>query len=252
MNHDGIALRVRRAELADDAALADLFNRAHSHLAGTVVRSAADIGWRCRRQPGMPDDGGVLIEDHGGTILGYAFIKGNGDVTEFAVGPNEPRRETTEHLIAACEERAVAHRAPRIRVNVPVSDEVVAAALEQAGWISSPAPGRRYVASIEPGRLVQGLTTAAQTDRVGSVEIVQTDPYPWQRRVISSGTESSLQLKADQRTFNELLLAGGSPWRAIVTGRLRVKPLTRAASAARFLKRIQVSAPWFHTLGDVL
>jgi hypothetical protein len=199
----------------------------------------------------MPDDGGLLVEDSDGTVHGYAFIKRNGDVTEFAISP-EAHPETATTLFSACEEQALATRAPRIRVNVPIADERVAHALERASWIPSPVPGRRYVASIEPGELMQSLASAAQMDRLRGVEVVQTDPYPWQHRVTILGSHPSLRLQADQRTFNEILLAGSSPWRAIMTGRLRVKPLTRTPMAARLLKEIQVSAPWFHTLGDVL
>lgn len=200
----------------------------------------------------MPDDGGVLVEDSEGTILGYAFIKRNGDVTEFAVGAESRRDEVAANLIVACEERATAAGAPRIRVNVPVSDEVVADALQNAGWTPAPAPGRRYVASIEPGRLVEYLATSADLDRVGGVEVVQTDPYPWQREVITLGDGNSLRLRADQGTFHEILLVGRSPWSAILTWKLRVRPFTKVPAAVRFLKSVQVSAPWFHTLGDVL
>ena len=96
-----VGLSVRRSETSDDAEMADVFNRAHAHIAGTVIRSAEDIAWRCRRQPGMPDEGGILVEDLAGSMLGYAFVKRNGDITEFAVDPDGPRRGAARALVAA-------------------------------------------------------------------------------------------------------------------------------------------------------
>jgi hypothetical protein len=250
MGRTGHELLIRGATAADDAALADMFNAAHAEFAGIAVRTAADIAWRCRRQPGMPDDGGIIVEAGDGRIVGYAFVKTNGDVTEFALAPGGQRHEAAASLIAACEEHALGHGAPHVRVNLPNSDTAVAGALEAAGWASAPAPGRRYVASVDPGRLARAL--AAGADPPGRVEVIVTDPYPWQSRVTTIGEGRVVQIEAGQGTFNEILLAGASPWRAILTGRLRVRSLGMTGPAVRFLRRIQVSAPWFHTLGDVL
>lgn len=248
-NNDGLS--IRRSETSDDAELADLFNRAHAHLAGTVVRSASDIAWRCRRQPGMPDDGGILVEDPDGRTVGYAFVKSNGDVTEFAVDPDGPRLATASALVTACEERALSTGATRVRVNIPVTDEAVASILEAAGWVALRPQGGRYVASTDPGKLVGSL--AAQTAMSARpITIVLSDPLAWQHEVTSVAGGTGLQILAGQRTLNEILLGGASPWKAVASRRLRIKPLVRTVSGVRYLKAVRVDAPWFHTLGDVL
>lgn len=248
--NDG-GLSVRRSEPADDAELADLFNRAHAHLAGTVVRSAEDIAWRCRRQPGMPDNGGILVEEQGGRPVGYAFVKANGDVTEFAVDAGGSRLAAATALVTACEDRARATGAPGVRVNVPISDDEVGSVLEDAGWVALRPQGRRYVASTDPGRLLRSLASrSAMSAR--AVEIVLSDPHPWQQEVTSIAAGAGFRILADQRTVNEILLGGASPWRAIVSRRLRIDPATATVSAVRYLKSVRVDTPWFHTLGDVL
>lgn len=248
-NVEGVS--VRRAEASDDPELAELFNRAHAHLAGTVVRSADDIAWRCRRQPGMPDDGGIVVADTEGKLLGYAFVKNNGDVTELAVDPDGPRRAAAAALVSACEDRGAATGAERIRVNVPISDEVVGQVLEASGWAPSRTQGRRYVASVDPGKLVRSLAEQSNLSGV-SVEIAVSDPLPWQHATASFGDGPTLRFGTDQRTFNEILLDGASPWKAVLTRRLRISPMARTLSGVRFLEAIQVGSPWFHTLGDVL
>jgi hypothetical protein len=199
----------------------------------------------------MPDEGGILVEDLAGSMLGYAFVKRNGDITEFAVDPDGPRRGAARALVAACEERGSATGAARVRLNVPIDDDVVARVLEDSGWVPLQTNGRRYVTSMDPGRLVRSL--AARSDaRSVPVEIVVSDPLPWQQNSTAVGDGPRIHLVADQRTFNEILLGGESPWKAVVSRRLRITPFARTVSGARYLKAVQTRASWFHTLGDVL
>jgi hypothetical protein len=199
----------------------------------------------------MPDEGAILVEDPTGRTLGYAFIKRNGDVTEFAVDPDGPRRAAASALVAACEERGSATGAARVRLNDPIDDDVVAGALEDSGWIPLRTKARRYITSMDPGKLVRSL--AARSDASGvPVEIVVSDPLPWQQNATAVGDNPRLQLRADRRTFSEILLGGASPWKAVASRRLRITPFARTVSGARYLKAVQTRASWFHTLGDVL
>jgi hypothetical protein len=199
----------------------------------------------------MPDDGGILVEDPVGRTVGYAFVKGNGDVTEFAVDPDGPRYAAATALVAACEERGSATGAARVRLNVPIADDIVAGVLEESGWVPLRTQGRRYITSMDPGKLVRSLAARSDVSDL-TVEIVLSDPLPWQRNATAVGHSPRLHLRADQRTFNEILLGGASPWRALASRRLRITPFARTVSGARYLKAVQVHAPWFHTLGDVL
>lgn len=256
---DNNNLVVRRAQAAEDAELADLFNRVHAGLAGPAVRTAADLAWRCRRQPGCSDEGAILVETTSGKLLGYAFVKDSGDILELVVAPEGPRGRVTSALITACEARAEAAGAERIRVNVPIIDEEVADALAAVGLAPSRAAGRFYVSTMDPGRLTQILASELGEGMWSRpVEIVLSDPLPWQpaRSVVGSNESSdrgpTLSMECRQRTLNQLLLRGASPWAALMLGRLRIRPVGKTVAGIRLLKRIQIQAPWFHTLGDVL
>jgi hypothetical protein len=104
---------------------------------------------------------------------------------------------------------------------------------------------------MDPGRLVRSLAARSEASGV-PVEIVVSDPLPWQQNATSIGDSPRLHLLADRHTFNEILLGGASPWKALASLRLRITPFARTVSGARYLKAVQTQAPWFHTLGDVL
>lgn len=123
--------------------------------------------------------------------------------------------------------------------------------LEAAGWVALRPQGGRYVASTDPGNLVRSL--AAQTAMSArAIKIVLSDALAWQHEVTSVAEGTALQILADQLTLNEILLGGGSQWKAVASRRLRIKPVARTVYGVRYLKAVRVDASWFHTLGDVL
>lgn len=239
--------------------MADLFNRSHHEVPGPVVRTALDIAWRCRRQPGMSPQGALLAEADDGRLLGYALVKVNGDVLELVVDSGPEASGAAAALIAACESRAREAGAERIRVNVPNVAETLTAALDVAGWAAAEPEARHYISAIDPGKLAQALAATPRRplgDLV--VEMITTDPMPWQeaRSMVrvgeAHGHTPRLTITADQATLNQVLLGGRSPWPALARGRLRVRPLARAFDAVRLIDSIAVTGPWSYHLGDVL
>lgn len=254
-----VGLTVRQAAIEDDHALADLFNRSHQEVPGPVVRTAADIGWRCRRQPGMSPEGAFLAETPDGGLLGYALVKDNGDVLEFVVDRGPYASDAAAALVAACERRARDTGADRIRVNVPTGAIAVAGALDAAGWAPAEPEARHYISAIDPARLVHALA-ANPTRPLGDfvIEVLTTDALPWQEarsRVSigdSTGRQERFTLECDQGTLNHVLLGGGSAWLALARRRLRIRPIRRAPEAVRIIDSIAVTEPWSYHLGDVL
>lgn len=250
-------LTVRRALPDEDAELADLFNRAHDRFTGVAVRSAGDLAWRYRRRPGVSDEGSILVEDQHGSLLGYAFIDDRGDVLELAVEPEGPRRAAATALITACEARARATGATRIRLNVPIVDAEVADALASAGMASSAPDRRLYVSGTDPHLLVEMLAAGMAGEApVGVVEIVVRDPLPWQPARSSvrlrEAPGPSLAIRCDRRTLNDVLLGGASLWLRLLAGRLQIRPWRMTLDGIRLVRMLRLRAVWFHTLGDIL
>lgn len=258
MTTGGPALPKTRLALAeDDSALADIFNRAHQHLAGHVTRSATDLSWRVRGQPGMSSDGAFLVEGEDGRPIGYAFIKENGDVIDFAVDPTADRKAAASALISACEDYANREGAARMRLNVPLGDQDVAEALSEAGLAAARPEARHYITAIDPGTLLQTLIDHLP-DRPVRFDLWLTDSHPWQSsttsiaRSVAVDVEPEFIVEGDQRSLNDVILGGRSPWRALLMRKVRVIPASRAPRAVRLLRRVAIDEPWFYQLGDIL
>ncbi len=245
-------LTVRTALPEDDGSLAELFNRAHSHLAGVIRRSKTDIAWRCRRQPGMSAEGAIVVQGDNNRVLAYAFVKDNGDIIEFAIDPDGPRKQAASILITACEQHAVLAGAERIRVNVPTVSVEVEKSMRDAGLIPSEPEARHYVSSTQPTRFVASM--ASQAVRIPTFDLRITDPYPWQHQEMKVGSEPTalLRIEADQRTVNRLILGRESPTRAALTRQLRVRPFRKTIEGIRIIRQVQLQSSWFYSLGDVL
>ena len=249
-------ITVRQYQAIDAAAMADIFAAAYGHLAGMIARSPTDFEWRFRSQPGISEEGCLVAVENDGGVTGYAFVKDNGDVIDFAVRPGDFAREAASRLLAECEAVARSKGALRLRLHFPHGPSPARPALARAGMAPSAPEARYYVSAVDPGRLVRALVR--ETADLGSMrlEVINTKPLDWQPTVTLIETADtplhSLSLEGEPRTFNEVLLGGSSPSLAIATGRLRVRPVRSTPMAIRALRRIRASAPWFYALGDIL
>ena len=57
---------------------------------------------------------------------------------------------------------------------------------------------------------------------------------------------------ASARAMNRFVLEGRDPVRELLAGRIRIRPATKILTALRVLRRLRVTEPWFHPLGDIL
>ena len=249
---------VRQSVSSDDDRLADLFNDIYADVPGVLRRSPEDLAWRCRRFPGMSPEGALLVEDRDGTLLGYAFVKDSGEIIELAVDPLESSPGTVFLLVAACEEQAIATGAERLTVNMPTVAPGVASALTEVGLAPSTIEGLMYASAVDPAALMKQLAVRLDTSRLSlAVTIRISDPLDGQPdeylvHVGSTPSEDDLIIECTYHTLNAVLLAGASPGREALAGRLNVRPRSQTIKAIRLLNDLKVRDRWFYTLGDVL
>lgn len=254
--HSGLTVRLAKPQ--DYPSLAEIFNRAHREYAGFVVRTADDLEWRCRSQPGMSDQGAFVVEDRDGSPQGYAFVKKNGRIIEFAVDPGGPQYDVATTLMSECEAYAIDRGATRIRVNVPTLHRTIERAMDDAGLTPATPEAKHYVAATQPAHLVQALADMGPVQRSGVAQVVITNPLPWETETATvrfghpiSGA-LSFEMHCDRQTINDLMLGARSPWWALAQRRLRIKPIRQIVVAVAVIKQLRVAAPWFHTIGGVL
>jgi len=256
---NALALAVRQSSPDEYPALAELFNKVHAGNPGLIQRSAADLAWRCQKYPGMSPEGGLLVEDADGTLHGYAFVKDNGKILEFAVDRNDSYHQAAVLLMAACEERARESGADRLTVNTRGGDLQIDDVMREVGMIPTKVKSLMHASAVDPGALLDELLLSPDDPDLGCAFTIRlSDPHEWQTREYTvrprttGRGESSVTIEADNRTFNDILLGGRSPMRLVLRGRIRIRPIGRTVEIVRLLERVQVKGSWFYTKGDVL
>ena len=166
-------------------------------------------------------------------------------------------------MVAALLVRANEDEIGRIVVNVPGDDGDVQSALERAGFVAGPAP--RQIATVLDlvGLFEKILSIRPCTDVHEIIRFRFSDTHPWQvpeftidtaAGTVSTVAENdpSVGIYASARAMNRFVLEGRDPVRELLAGRIRIRPATKILTALRVLRRLRVTEPWFHPLGDIL
>jgi ribosomal protein S18 acetylase RimI-like enzyme/putative sterol carrier protein len=257
---------VRNYRNDDEERIVRLFNETYRQYAGFVPRTREYWIWNCLKRPDVSPQGILIVEDNSsGALVGYAVVGKLGSIWELCVGANCNKQKVFSIIIESVKKYITKVEADHISLNVPAEDFLARRMLKAMGFVES-LPQQLSVHVLNFQALTEAIARSAE-DKLKKYKenilfTVESSTFSKKHRFeveINSGKINmtpihkphSILIKTDAETLTSVLLGTLGPAKALITGKLRIRPLQKLLRALHILSLIQSHDSWFYPKADV-
>lgn len=264
--------RVRTYRPSDTLPLVELTNRCYAPYAGWVPRTTEYWLWTTLVRPAITAADVLVLEDDT-AIVGYTALWEEGVVLDFVLDPDQrprKRRALAKQLIDAAEQRACKRGFDTLRFTLPISDQLLHAALRKSGYIVEQSEFF-FLGILNPQVLLQalgGLRSARLTSMRIRSFVFDLSPAQYPRLLperlmlkldpslrvenISDAVEypTHCVIRIDMCSLAELIFCGKSIDSLLGQSQLQITPAGTLADVRRLLGALVVDTPWYIPTSD--
>jgi hypothetical protein len=249
----------------DEEKIVKLFNDIYGRFGGYVPRTVEYWRWCCLKRPDVRRDGIFLVFDkETGNIEGYVVAGLSGNIWELCSRPDheDVALILLDKAVRFLEEMDIS----LVNVNVPKSDEVLNEACSKMGF-DRVNVHKMFVGVLSFRKLISLLvrdraeTLSKKFEEKICIK-VKDAPF-WIEKAIFVSVHNggfdvdevpllspTISIQTDAKTLSSILFGVLSPWRALLSFRVSVKPFWKIPRIMNFLCSIRLGDSWFWPLSD--
>jgi len=256
--------KVRSFRKGDEHFIIELFNEQYEKYGGFVKRTLDYWFWCCMQRPDVDEDGILVVVDESEKVAGYAVVGKSGKIWEYSYDPEMDGKKILSLLFERAVKYLEENGASSVMFNAPSDDNIVKEVCKKVGF-SEVLPEKMFLSVLSFSKLVASLIEkeASLGSKFNETVLVRLRDAPsWisDRFFIKIGkgkvevfediSDYTIILETDPYTFSSLLFGNMSPLRALISLKLKIKPLRKVSTLLKILSNLRVDTPWFFPLSD--
>jgi len=244
----------------DENDLILLFNKAYDHFAGLVPRTLEYWKWCILSRPNLSEEG-IAVVVNADKIVGYAAVDKSGNILELCYDPDHGRKKIVSMLLTWCIDYVRFQGGNSVSLNAPVQDGIIRQACKESEFTEEPFPTLFLKVQDLPQLLkkIVGQENRLKRDFQETVVFsLRKVPSSCPNHVvlqIQNGTaivlmddeaKPTIKIEVDLSTISECVFGSRRRlYKAILDGRLKVRPLRKVIKAMKILSLLQLRNPWY-------